>query len=248
MHKANVKHLIFLLTLLIWSVVAVLYYVLFQLDAANAPLSPHLQPDAFSQSFIPRPPVVVISYADGPVVAFKNQQFLAASMVEKGADRVYNYRRGHIDPDFYQQPRTMVVDPKNTLWKAYFIHQTLKTLPKDAVLIYADPGLVCAQSLDPLLVFAAKHPIIIALEGDLMILKNTPKIRAQVEKWLFDAVPLPSAIRMQADELEQHYGITQTERHDATLSPWMQLSGLPSWLANALWNNPFMRLVRFLEE
>ena len=50
-----------------------------------------------------KPPVYLISYADGPEVFHKNQNALTASALNKGIDFFLNYKRYHLDKDFIEK-------------------------------------------------------------------------------------------------------------------------------------------------
>ncbi len=87
--------------------------------------------------------VYLITYSDGDPVFTQNQNLLAASAVNKGIDHVFCYRRYHIDGDYKQRFAHILDKPKGAgywLWKPYFIHKTLSSIPENAIVIYSDSG------------------------------------------------------------------------------------------------------------
>ncbi len=128
--------------------------VLFKIDPSTTEVNPLLIPEVLDRAYHGRPPVVLVSFADGPKVFYKNQFSLTASAADKGFDAIYNYRRGHFDPEFYGRNKHILDQPRGSgywLWKPYFILKTMEVLPDDALVFYVDSGIILKKSLTPLL-------------------------------------------------------------------------------------------------
>ncbi len=128
--------------------------VLFKVDPSTTPVNSFLIPDVLNKTYKERPPVILISFADGPQVFYKNQFSLTSSAADKGFDAIYNYRRGHFDPDFYARNKHILEQPRGSgywLWKPYFILKTMESSPENALIFYVDSGIVLKKSLTPLL-------------------------------------------------------------------------------------------------
>lgn len=103
--------------------------------------------------------VHLVSYADGPEIFKKNQNFQAFSAINRGVDHIHMYRRKDLDADFYARNKLTLDQPRGAgwwLWKPYVILQTLKNIPENAVVIYLDTGFSLVGHVQPL-VDAVKH-------------------------------------------------------------------------------------------
>lgn len=141
----------------------ILYYALFKVDAAIQPIDPALTPEIADGPYHHREPVVLVNYAHGPEVFFKNQNALVQSAAGKGFTIMMNYNKGHIDPVFYNQNKEILDQKRGAgywLWKPYFILKTLKMMPENATLVYADSGVVFSKPITPLLKAVEKKPIL----------------------------------------------------------------------------------------
>lgn len=128
--------------------------VLFKGDSSTTKVNTVLIPEVLDKTYRERAPVVLVSFADGPDVFYKNQFSLTASAADKGFDAIYNYRRGHFDPEFYAKNKHILEQPRGSgywLWKPYFILKTMEILPDNALIFYVDSGIVLKKSLTPLL-------------------------------------------------------------------------------------------------
>ncbi|MBS0185963.1 MAG: hypothetical protein JSS34_06460 [Proteobacteria bacterium] len=128
--------------------------VLFKIDPSTTPVNSCLIPEVLNKTYQARPPVILVSFADGPQVFYKNQFSLTASAADKGFDIIYNYRRGHFDPDFYRRNKHILTQPRGSgywLWKPYFILKTMEASPENALIFYVDSGIILKKSLTPLL-------------------------------------------------------------------------------------------------
>jgi hypothetical protein len=104
-----------------------------------------------------------ISYADGDAIHFKNQNYWARSCINRGVDHIILYTKKHIDKNFYSKNKHILKQKKGAgywLWKPYFILQTLRSMPEDAVLIYSDSGSFIDKDLDDL-IFELKNGIML---------------------------------------------------------------------------------------
>ena len=126
-------------------------YTLFRLDASTQAIDSELYPSVVSSTYTAKEPVVLLNYASGPEVFFKNQQALTASAVSRGFDMVLNMNRNLIDPTFYEANRH-ILDQKPGggfwLWKPYFIYRAMQTLPDDTLIFYSDSGVVYTKPIN----------------------------------------------------------------------------------------------------
>lgn len=123
-----------------------------------------------SQGYKEKPAVYVVSYADGPEVFLRNQNVLAQSVVNKGADFVLNYRKHHLEPEFVKKNAKLLDYSKGAgywVWKPWIILQTLKTVPEGSIVIYFDAGFLATAPLTPLINLAKQHDIILIKHDDL---------------------------------------------------------------------------------
>ena len=177
-------------------------YTLFRLDASIQPTDPELYPSVSLKDYTPRPPVVLINFAGGHEVFFKNQQAQNASAVNRGFDLVFSMNRDFMDPEFYEANR-YILDQKTGagrfLWKPYFILRAMESLPDDALIFYADSGVVFTkpinkikrllQSADMVLVkYSKPTPLSTYLKREayepLGITEDSPELNSE-EIWAF---------------------------------------------------------------
>lgn len=98
--------------------------------------------------------VYLITYSDGDPIFTQNQNLLAASAVNKGIDHIFSFRRHHIDADYKQQFASILDKPKGAgywLWKPYFIHRALTSIPENAIVIYSDSGNAVIKNVGPVI-------------------------------------------------------------------------------------------------
>lgn len=123
-----------------------------------------------SKGYKEKPAVYVISYADGPEVFLRNQNTLAQSAVNKGADFILNYRKHHLDPKFVKKNTKLLDYSKGAgywVWKPWIILQTFKYAPENSIVIYLDSGFVVTAPLTPLIDLAKQHDIVLVKHDDL---------------------------------------------------------------------------------
>ncbi len=146
-------------------IVLILGYALIETGYAFLQYDASLQKSTFDKNTGSHAPLVLISYADGPEVFYRNQRALANSAMTRGVDFVLNYQRAHIAPEFIAKNRHIFAHKKGAgywLWKPWIINQTLKTMPEGTRVIYADVGFVMKGSLKPLLNRLNKADIVLS--------------------------------------------------------------------------------------
>lgn len=135
-----------------------LSYTLF--DISTRSIDNAANPDFGAKNKLFSKGVYLISYADGFEVFFQNQNALAQSALNRGVDFILNYRRSHIDEDFYKKYQTILDEKYGAgywLWKPYIILKTMETTPEGCVIIYADSGAILTSSLMPLLKYLERY-------------------------------------------------------------------------------------------
>ena len=135
-----------------------LTYTLF--DISTRRIDPATNPDLNATQPLDRPSVYLVSFAAGNEVFFQNQNALAQSALNRGVDFILNYRRSHIDKDFYEKHKDILNEKCGAgywLWKPYIILKTLNETPEGSIIIYADSGIIFTGSLKPLLDFLKTH-------------------------------------------------------------------------------------------
>lgn len=133
-------------------------------DLSLQPISEETTPDLGTTSPSKRPPVYLISYADGKFYYFQNQNAFAASALNKGIDFILNYRKSHIDLNFYNKNKDIFSVKQGGgmyLWKPYILSKTLETTPEGAIVIYMDAAFTIQKPLTPLLKPLDKHDVIL---------------------------------------------------------------------------------------
>ncbi|MBN9413642.1 MAG: hypothetical protein J0H12_06960 [Candidatus Paracaedimonas acanthamoebae] len=132
-----------------------------------------LQPVTISRdhelaTYNPSPPVYLISYASGHDVFFKNQATLSYSALNKGIDHIFQFRRNHIDPVFYEKNKATLEIKSGGgywLWKPYFIAKMLNEIPENSILIYADSAVIFYKPITKILDLLKEHDIILLQDG-----------------------------------------------------------------------------------
>jgi len=98
--------------------------------------------------------VYLISYAANDEIFLQNQNALTMSALNKNIDFFYNYRRKHIDSNFFEKNKKTLNSPKGAgfwLWKPYFILKTLQRVPNNSIIIYCDTGFIIKDSIETLI-------------------------------------------------------------------------------------------------
>lgn len=125
-----------------------LIYMLYKADLSLQPLKSETLTDKKD-----RPPVYLISYADGHEVFYKNQHMLTYSAQNKGFDFFLNYRKSLLDPVFVKENQDILKISTGGglwLWKPQIILQTMRHSPKNALIVYTDVGYIYGKPIDGL--------------------------------------------------------------------------------------------------
>jgi hypothetical protein len=133
-------------------------------DINVEPISQKSSPEFKTSGFFSRPPVYLVSYADGPEIYYQNQNALALSVLNRGVDFILNYRRPHIDPTFYKKHAKILSAPKGAgffIWKPHVILKTMKIAPENAIIIWADNAFACHGEIQGLINLALKHDVMV---------------------------------------------------------------------------------------
>jgi len=152
---------------------------MFRLDSSMTKVDPYVIPEVAGAGFLQRPPVVLLSYADGHPTFFKNQFALGQSAADKGFDHIYMFKRRHIDHDFWHKNKHILEKPRGAgywLWKPYFILQVMKQMPYGATIIYADAAAVFKEPIGPLLKQLETYDMIVPTNG------NVAELVTQIKK------------------------------------------------------------------
>ena len=96
------KLLVFFAAILLILVFVETKIILFN-DFSTYPIDKKANLDFGREGELERPGVYLLSYADGAEIFFMNQNALAASVINRGVDFIFNYRRSHLDQDFIKK-------------------------------------------------------------------------------------------------------------------------------------------------
>lgn len=199
----------------------IFFIVLLRVDPSITPINSLIIPEVQDKDFKERVPIVLVSYVDGPEVFYRNQQALSASASDKGFDIIYNYRRGHIDPGFYKKNKAIFDLPRGAgywLWKPYFILKTMKELPDNALILYADSGVVFKKSITKILKDLKKYDMVMVGYG------KPVRLGVQLKKEAYQAFPFSIT-----EELLNQQGlwgfflaIRNTKENREFISKWLE--------------------------
>src|SRR5690606_16126436 len=146
-------------------------------DISIEPISAEDNPDYQAKTFESRLPVYLVSYADGHEVFYQNQNMLTFSGLNKGIDFFLNYRRSHLDADFYEKHKSILDERRGAgywLWKPYVILKTMERAPEGAIIMYVDSGFSFKNSPKALLNLSKDHTII--------LVQYDPAVYGRIEK------------------------------------------------------------------
>lgn len=93
-----------------------------------------------------------INYAHGRYL--KAQEYCSQSAKNVGFDEVMSYHINDIDSEFFNKNKDILTQPRGAgywLWKAYFMHKTLKDISDGDLLVYSDSGSFYQSSIEPLI-------------------------------------------------------------------------------------------------
>lgn len=162
------KTFIITLTLLFMGLCTV---IVFRLDDSVTKIDPEITKEIANSGFTPRPPLVLVSYADGSQIFFQNQNALVQSAADKGFDEIYQFKRSSIDKSFWEQNESILKQPRGAgfwIWKPYLILRTMQRLPEDSIIVYADGAVVFTKPIGALLKLLQNSDIIFGEDGRIL--------------------------------------------------------------------------------
>lgn len=110
-------------------------------DMSIQPINRYSTPDLEASEPTGRPPVFLVTYAAGGDQYFRNQNAVSQFAINKGIDFILNYRKSHIEKDFFETNRTIFnerVGAGMWIWKPYIISRTMENAPEGSIIIYVD--------------------------------------------------------------------------------------------------------------
>lgn len=159
----------------------------------------------------------LISYANEGIYIQNQNNLMMSASIYQVFDVIMPYQPHNIDPEFYSKHKKILTKNRGGgywLWKPYFILKTLKMMPENDVLLYADSSGVFRDGIYNLLKLAHTNDITvfpnfhsnrgmikklvidkmangddsyldkIQLDASLILLRNTAKSRKIIEEWL----------------------------------------------------------------
>lgn len=159
--------------------------IVFRLDDSVTKIDHEITKELTNSGFAPRPPLVLVSYADGSPIFFQNQNALVQSAADKGFDEIHQFKRSSIDKSFWDQNEHILKQPSGAgfwIWKPYFILRTMQRLPEDSIVFYADGAVVFTKPIGDLLKLLENSDIIFGDDGRILL--------EQLKKEAYDAFDL----------------------------------------------------------
>ena len=170
------------LIILLLGMVAVLYNVLWRIDASLVPIPLSVVPEMGKDFPQERPLLALVYYAAGEEVFFRNQNALVFSAAKIGFDRIYNFRQGQLEKEWVQKNQLILQQPRGAgywLWKPYCILKVMRELPDHSIIFYADSGVVfTTRSIVPLIDHMKMHNMILIGHGKPVALQQHLKKEA----------------------------------------------------------------------
>ncbi len=244
MKKNITRNILMTLSVFLIAVTSTLYYTLFKIDASSQPIDSASIPEVLGAPYQHREPVILVNYAHGPEVFFKNQNALLQSALGKGFDLTMSYRRGHLDPVFFTKNKDILDQKRGAgywLWKPYLILKTMEMYPDNTVIVYADSGVVMSKPLAPLLKELDKKPIIFTRSNELVSLRAHLKKEAQQRLGISALDP-----RLNAPDLWAFFMVLKnTPETRAFVQEWLALCEMKDVLTDVPFN-PDMQEKGFL--
>lgn len=235
--KKNIARNIFIaLSIFLMGVCTTLYYTLFKIDASSQPINSSSIPELLGGPYHHREPVILVNYADGPEVFFKNQNALLQSILGKGFDFTMSYRRGHLAPDFYAKNKEILEQKRGAgywLWKPYLILKTMEMYPDNTNIVYADSGVIMSKSIAPLLKELDKKPIIFTRSNELVPIRHHLKKETHPILGIQETDP-----RLDAPDLWAFFiALKNTPETRAFVKEWLALCEIKDLLTDAPFNS-----------
>lgn len=222
--------------ILLWvstfSGILMLVWVIIVLDVTSMPITRISAPDAFSREYQQKDSVVLLSYADGDNVYFKNQNALNLSALNRGVDHLHTYRRSHINPTFFEQYKHILNQKRGAgywLWKPYIILQTMKMYPENTLIIYADSGVIFSKDISLLFMDLKSHDRIFVIQGKSTPLERHLKKEAQHKMGISD-----DSVILKSENLWAFFMcFKNTKENQAFVEQWLKLCCDGSLLTDA---------------
>lgn len=159
----------------------------------------------------------LISYASNGIYKQNQTNLVSSAAMYQIFDVIIPYQPHHIDPEYYQAHKEIFSQRRGGgywLWKPYLIAKTLKTMPENDVLVYADSSGVFRDGIYNLIDIIKDNNIIVfpnfhsnrsmvkrevvkiianddsslldkvQLDASLILIKNNTKTRAIIDEWL----------------------------------------------------------------
>lgn len=163
-----IKNIVLTLILLFMGLCTI---IIFRLDDSVTKIDSEITKEIANSGLAPRPPLVLVSYADGQPIFFQNQNALVQSAADKGFDEIYQFKRSTIDKSFWEQNENILKQPSGAgfwIWKPYLILRTMQRLPEDSVIVYADGAVVFTKPIGELLKLLQNSDIIFGEDGRIL--------------------------------------------------------------------------------
>lgn len=191
----------------------------------------------------------LVSYASGDVyIQNQNNLNMSASMT-RVFDVIVSSGPHDIDPEFYQKYKEVISQKRGVIsgyyvWKPYIILKTLKMMPENDILFYADCTAIIRDEISKILKLSEKHDIVLfpgnntnrkymqkamidkmmngdesirdkaQLEGGFLLLRNNAKTREFIAAWLKDMEDLRF---LDAVKDKDEYNDFVDHRHDQAI-------------------------------
>jgi hypothetical protein len=111
-------------------------------DMSIQPVNRYSAPDLEASEPTGRPPVFLVTYAAGGEQYLRNQNAVNQYAINKGIDFILNYRKSHIDKDYFEKNRSIFNEKMGAgmwVWKPYIILRTMESAPDGSLFIWIPP-------------------------------------------------------------------------------------------------------------
>jgi hypothetical protein len=159
-----------------------------------------------------------ISFGDGAVYE-ANTNFITSMSANNGFDVIINYRKRHIDQEFYQKNKEILDQPRGAgywLWKPYIILKTLQKMDEGDFLFYQDSGLVLLNTPFPYIELINNSGL------DILLLKNAHTNRQYIKKEAFLFMEMDEKYRDFIQLDASFIVIKNTERSRKFIQQWLE--------------------------
>lgn len=138
-------------------------------DLSIQPINRYSAPDLEAPEPTGRPPVFLVTYAAGGEQYFRNQNAVAQYALNKGIDFILNYRKSHLDKDFFEKNRSIFNEKIGAgmwLWKPYVVLRTLESAPDGSIILYLDSAFKIRQPIPRFVENLGDNDIMLLQEQD----------------------------------------------------------------------------------